>query len=172
MFFLGGVQDFSGATPAFTGFSRNANDPSLPAAQGEVRYGPYWQGNPNLLRQDSATGMAFLLDAYGAPFLYFGRAANGTPTYDLTAPAASIKDTNGTTYAIGAVTPYVQSKTAAGTIVYMNDKSFQIISAGENKQFGPGGTAWTPSTGYAGRNAAGNDDLSNFSGPPLGAPSN
>ena len=44
---------------------------------------------------------------------------------------------------------------------------FQIISAGPNKIFGPGGN-WTPGTGPWAENQPGNDDISNWTQRKLG----
>ena len=54
---------------------------------------------------------------------------------------------------------------------FLKPRGFQIVSAGPDGAFGPGGT-WNPSRGYprGGATQAGQDDLANFSAAQLGNP--
>ena len=54
-----------------------------------------------------------------------------------------------------------------GTSRKINEKSFQIISAGSDKAFGPGGAAWTPGTGLYDVDEIGGDDIASFKEGPL-----
>jgi prepilin-type N-terminal cleavage/methylation domain-containing protein len=51
---------------------------------------------------------------------------------------------------------------------FINSHTFQIISAGLNKTFGPGGN-WTPGSAGYGQNSAGDDDFANFTRLRLGS---
>jgi hypothetical protein len=51
----------------------------------------------------------------------------------------------------------------------MNPNGYQIISAGRDSLFGPGGS-WNPAAGYTTAGSPGLDDLANFSQTPLGGP--
>jgi len=177
-FILGGVTDAQGNPQ---GFSRTTNPAAQPAVAGEKRYGPYYAFTANRLRKNTSnSNFLFYLDPYGSPFLFFGRGPDGLETYDTAANINSLyaktlpDSVTGGTFTIGTVQPYQSTSAAAAAaqIQYMNQKWVQIISAGENKQFGPGGAAWSPQNGYAGKNPAGNDDLSNFQSAPLAVGSN
>ena len=47
-------------------------------------------------------------------------------------------------------------------MMFMNPWRCQIISAGRDKQFGPGGTYWRSRTNGYSTNQTGSDDFSNF----------
>jgi prepilin-type N-terminal cleavage/methylation domain-containing protein len=177
-FILGGVTDAQGNPQ---GFSRTTN----PAAQkvgSETRYGPYYTFAPARLRKNTNnSGFLYYLDPYGMPYLFFSRGPDGLPTYDTAANINSLyskilpDSVTGGTFTISGVLPYqssVNAAAAAGPIQYMNPQGWQIISAGKNKLYGPGGPAWTPQNGYAGKNPNGNDDLANFQSAPLAVGSN
>jgi hypothetical protein len=104
-------------------------------------------------------GDTYGVNASGArtPFLYFSSRGNNDYT-----PADA-----GTT----GVSPYYGSL-ISGNPNYINPKTYQIICAGADHTFGPGG-AWDPTKGYG--NVAppsGADDQANFSPYLLGKPSN
>jgi prepilin-type N-terminal cleavage/methylation domain-containing protein len=140
VFWLGGV--VVNGTP--TGFS---TDTTNPVRQGGNRKGPYFQFDPRRL-QAAGGGFPQYLDPYGAlPYAYFssGKGQNHYGDYaDIGYDCPSL-----------GVSPYFDT---AGH--YHHPDTFQIISAGRNKQFGPGGQ-WSPSTGAA-IGPAGRDDISNF----------
>jgi hypothetical protein len=133
--------------------------------------------------------MLFYLDTYDGPYAFFSRGPGGAETYDVFSIYGTVNgvavnscpltltDTtapNPVTYSFkangnGAV-PVAPFRASASQFV--NPKWCQIISAGPNNEFGPGGTAWNPATGYGNANPSGNDDLSNFSTSPLGTGAN
>jgi prepilin-type N-terminal cleavage/methylation domain-containing protein len=147
VFFLGGIQQ----NGACIGFSTNPRNPTLP---GGTRKGPYFEGFQTASKRLKARTGPFLsfFDPFekGQPYIYFssGNRRNGY---------SAVKWNN-------AVEPYYRS---ANPKQYENPNTFQIISAGKNGAFGPGGQ-WDPSSGATG---AGVDDLSNFTsdGRQLGA---
>ncbi|MCZ2343290.1 MAG: type II secretion system GspH family protein [Bacteroidales bacterium] len=118
--------------PGMTGW-----DPQTPAntnPAGATKKGPYFDFPANRV-----SGHTFL-DPWGTPYVYF-RSVNGNDY--------------GGTFTAGGVSPYKQN----GRDV--NQNSVQIISAGANKAFGPGGP-WSPGgTGYS-EAEAGFDDMANF----------
>ena len=63
---------------------------------------------------------------------------------------------------VSIVNPY--STGSGSSAQYQNKKQFQIISAGRNRQFGPGGAGWQTGAGtaYDPETGLGGDDLSNF----------
>lgn len=142
VFALGGI----GGTQ---GFSQNTTNPAIPAAGGETRIGPFVEFKASrLTRLNTAGGQAGYF-AYlnpwvnkPQPYAYFssynkpnGYNRYGSPNQDC----ASL-----------GLTPYT-----AASGKFWNEKTFQIISAGQDGQFGPGGV-WPPATGVA------EDDMSNF----------
>ena len=83
---------------------------------------------------------------------------NGVPTYD--------PFTGG--YAVtGSIVVHPYFQPAGAGVRFLKADSFQIISAGPNKIFGPGGN-WTPGTGPWAENQPGNDDISNWTQRKLG----
>lgn len=139
VFFLGGVKD---GTNTCYGFSSNPKNPLAPyvLGSGEVRKGPFFDFRPNRMGGDGG-----YRDVYGTKsFAYFSTSGSpgsyGNHCGDL------------------GVTPYTD---ASGAFVRPN--SFQIISAGVNMRFGPGGPF--PTT-----NPDGRDDMANFSSNKLAYP--
>jgi type II secretory pathway pseudopilin PulG len=139
VFYLGGMNGTDG-------FSDNPTNPTLP---GGTRIGPFYQFRSNRLTPQPgyATPLMYL-DPYGTPYAYFG--ATSKNVYNL----ADCVDLG--------VQPYLE-----GANRFLNPNTFQIISAGKNKVFGPGGPI-DLNNGVA--NEAGADDLSNFSSTELGNP--
>jgi prepilin-type N-terminal cleavage/methylation domain-containing protein len=121
----------------------------------------------------SAFPMPWIVDPYGMPYAYFAtlNGKNGfycappstTSTVlnipSFTAPLnAGVPQSYTTTFSNGAVytvTPYVSNSS------FVNSTSFQIISAGKDQYFGPGGTQ-LPAL------LTGQDDQANFSKSTLG----
>jgi prepilin-type N-terminal cleavage/methylation domain-containing protein len=147
-FFLTG-----GAVTNFSGFSNNPRYPFTPGAAGESRKGPWVQNNQKFFSLNppglTPNGHPWLVDVYGLPFAYFASVDGKPNNYTTTAFGAQ-------SYA--GTSPYVG---ASGRFV--NENGFQIISAGTDKTFGPGGTN-VPATGSPG----GEDDQANFSKTLLG----
>lgn len=137
VFFLGGVQ--SGGT--CYGFSSNPKNPMAAPASGEVRRGPFFDFRGNRL----VASYGGYIDVYGTrPFAYFS--TSGSPgSYGNHCESLSVR-------------PYTDASGA-----YVRNNSFQIISAGVNMRFGPGGAF--PTT-----NADGRDDLANFATSKLAYP--
>jgi type II secretory pathway pseudopilin PulG len=146
VFFLGGVPTAPGGTDSCTGFSSNRATPTAP---GGSRMGPYFEFKPGRLRRDAATGFFSYLDVWeGQPYAYFSATKAGN---DYTADCPSL-----------GVKPYFDLSKR-----FLNPNGLQILTAGPDKQFGPG-ELWDPKIGYPG--GPGADDLSNFSVSPLGMP--
>jgi prepilin-type N-terminal cleavage/methylation domain-containing protein len=140
VFFLGGINEGG----QLTGFSTNKRNPMDPTPQ---RIGPFIQFQVDRLQPRGTTGAAGFrsyIDPWKAqPYLYF-------TSYGKQAGYKATDTTLG-------VTPYVDPTTNKA----MLSDGFQIICAGEDKLFGPGGTAY-PATG------PGEDDIANFSQGTLG----
>jgi general secretion pathway protein G len=149
VFFLGGIPTPSGATNGCTGFSK---DPTNPALAGGTRYGPYFEFRADRLVRAS-NGFFSYLDPYKKkPFAYFSsfRTTNGYTDMDCQPDLAPLK-------------PY-KDKTGLN---YIRPDSYQIISAGPDGAFGPGGN-WDPTSGWG--TGPGADDIANFSRGKLGGP--
>jgi prepilin-type N-terminal cleavage/methylation domain-containing protein len=137
VFYLGGIPNpTANQTLGFT------NDPANPANIGKGSpIGPFFQFEPSRLRRE-ANGFFSYLDPYGSPYAYF---ANYAPN--------AYQDTD--CAGLGLI-PYKVSATQ-----YVNPDTFQIVSAGPDKKFGPGGTVWSPQSGTG--DDATRDNLTNFS---------
>jgi prepilin-type N-terminal cleavage/methylation domain-containing protein len=166
VFFLGGIP--GGGT--CRGYSANSQNP---ATLGGDRLKPFLDFDPtrlavlppNALSLPGRSPVHFsYLDAYGTPFAYFSayKVRNGYLPYGGT-------DCPTLAGAYGLLAPYQDTLTT-----FLNPDSFQIISAGKNKLFGPGSAAnlWTASAANVanppGSNGA--DDMSNFHDLLLGKP--
>jgi prepilin-type N-terminal cleavage/methylation domain-containing protein len=170
----------------YQGFSNLKQAPfTPPLVQGETRVGPFLDfpsnkftiARANVVSATVPSAFATsLVDPWGGPYAYFASIQGNdyNKLNDLTpvggvlpgAPAFIWTSANGFTT---TVSPYAS---ASGTLVkYVNQKQFQIISAGRDGQFGAGGLTWTPGSGQYSKNlgiptrvsnAPGADDLSNF----------
>jgi prepilin-type N-terminal cleavage/methylation domain-containing protein len=147
VFFLTG-----GPVTNFQGFSLNKQAPFSPAGVGENRIGPFLDLPAN--KYNPSTGE--LIDPFGNAYAYFA--------YDPTintypAPDNSALINTGVSFTKNGTTvrPYSQGSVTK----FLNQKGFQIISAGKDGRFGDGGN-WTPGTGNWSGVAPGADDLSNF----------
>ena len=146
VFFLGGIPTALGGTEGCTGFSTNK---AHPAAPGGSRYGPYFDFKSSRLQRD-ANGFFTYLDPWKArPYAYFSATKAGND-YKPDCPTLGVK-------------PYFDL-----SLRFLNPNGCQILSAGPDQEFGPGGR-WDPKNGY-GWSTPGADDMSNFSRVPLGAP--
>jgi prepilin-type N-terminal cleavage/methylation domain-containing protein len=146
VFFLGGIPTAPGGTDGCTGFNTNK---ATPAAPGGTRSGPYFEFKSNRLRRDANGFFAYLDPWGGRPYAYFSATKAGNDYRD-DCPALGLA-------------PYFDLSRR-----FLNPNSYQIVSAGPDKDFGPGGQ-WNPATGYGSGNA-GSDNLSNFSQNALRAP--
>jgi prepilin-type N-terminal cleavage/methylation domain-containing protein len=164
VFWTGGiaVNPYS-TSPGVSGFSSNQIDPAHGAGS---RRGPYYDNfKANRLKLDPTNGFLYYADPWNSvtPYAYFTSYplnASVSPTYTYAAIGGGGNDCPGLP---GGPWPYMAS---VGTFV--NQNGFQILSAGKNGVFGPGGSVWNPTLGY-GSGGAGSDDLSNFSATYLGA---
>ena len=122
--------------PLHTGW--NSQDPG-DAPSGANKRGPYFDF-PEQRLIDPATGNKdfHFRDPWGIPFAYF-------------------RSLNGNDYS-GAVFGTTACQQGGR---FVNQNSVQIISAGANKRFGPGGN-WTPGAGAYALGGDGYDDLANF----------
>lgn len=129
-------------------------------------------------------GTGHLLDPWGVPYAYFSfdptfsgtyphnNNAAGSPSQPgvVVAPFALYPDNgmvvDGTQVAPNGVQAFYAPGSPTQPIKFLSLKSFQIISAGPNGQFGGGG-AWVPGTGDYVSNGIGGDDISSFNQGPL-----
>jgi prepilin-type N-terminal cleavage/methylation domain-containing protein len=145
VFYLGGIPTTSGGANQCLGFSNNPVDPT---AAGGTRIGPFYQFPSSRLiklahtTNGNATNAFFsFVDPYqkNQPYAFFGTTA--VNVYSADCPTLG-------------VAPYFQ-----GT-QFFNPNTFQIISAGADGQFGPGGASWSTTAGAL--NAPTRDNQSNF----------
>jgi general secretion pathway protein G len=168
-FFLGGIPSSPGSGPnTCLGFSSDDSNPGDTTST--KRRGPFMDFKSARLDREASNGFFKYRDPFStstSPAYYIFFSCNGTTNgYSLT-------DARQTTAAGVQVQPYYQTPPSislpAG--VFMNRDGFQIISAGRDGKFGPGGTGWTVSAGY-GPGVDGSDDIANFSGAELRAGQN
>jgi prepilin-type N-terminal cleavage/methylation domain-containing protein len=173
VFFLGGIPTASGGV---NGFSTN---PSNPTQVSGDRINPFYEFQGSQLYQRGCltpggqtvtAPFASYKDAWGQqPYLYFSSYTRrngyrlggpGTANGDGDAITVTNKDNTTTT-----ISPYYQSQNPT---IFLNPNSVQIISAGRDGFFGPGGQ-WTPASALT-IPTAGQDDQSNFYDRLLGIP--
>jgi prepilin-type N-terminal cleavage/methylation domain-containing protein len=171
VYFLGGVPLHSPAPGCF-GFSTDSRDP-VKLSQTQGRTSPFFEfGNTGRLafvpNNAGNTGYYSFFDPYkqydppqfqngDQPYAYFSNygTRNGYSKFGLTSDCPTL-----------GVTPYASSLSPA--IQYYNPQSYQILSAGADRKFGPGSFAtktpvlWTPQTAGS-IDPRGRDDHSNFS---------
>ena len=148
LFFVNGLQDNDGqGNVAFRGFQKGQK-PFTPFTQGENRLGPFFGEITKRQYSAPAGQFARIIDGWGTPIAYF-TAYNAKQT-------ALNSGAYGGANSAGPAGPFF---TSTG---YANPAGFQLISAGENKQFGAGGN-------WASVNQQGADDRANFSPNNLGA---
>ncbi|HVS35490.1 MAG TPA: hypothetical protein VMS17_07910, partial [Gemmataceae bacterium] len=182
---LGGVPLTSGGQIKMIGFSTNVTNPALmPQSQGERRDGPYYefkterlvsfvsglQGNtakaafPVYIDGWYRAGVKGAVAPYGVPYAFLSGYGTETGNYQQYSGLASSDCPS-----LGITQPYYIS--SAPTIVYVNGSTWQIISAGNDGTFGPGGQ-WNSSTGLGPASGVAGDDQSNFARGVLRAPAN
>jgi prepilin-type N-terminal cleavage/methylation domain-containing protein len=190
VFFLGGIPGpfGSGTTPSVTGFSTNPSNPAWHIANGGDVTPPFYEfpssrlvvvqlnknsivintQNPPITR---STKHYSYLDTYGSSD-GFGNLLSGQPYAFFSA----YKTRNGyNRYGVSECPtlglssgPYFE---VSGTPQkFLKPSTYQIISAGSDGQFGPGGGPWTSATASScyPSGTAGYDDQTNFTGGTLG----
>jgi len=158
VFLLGGIPTAQSANGPYAcvGFANGNN----PAVAGGTRRGPWFPFETTRLvpHPNNKNGFPVYLDPWMTgparqPYVFFShyKALNGyMPNDSMLIPGG----------------PYF---TKVGSVNnFVNSQGWQIISAGKNQLFGPGGTTWDPAKGTT--NPAGVDDQVNFSRSVLGAP--
>jgi hypothetical protein len=134
----------------FRGLSANPKKPFTPPAGPDESRKRFMEVTPDAVR-DRDTGVidGRYRDAWGTPLAVF--ASDDVGKYQ---PAA-------TCYGVAPYyTPYRG---------WLNAGGCQVVSAGPDRKFGPGGL-WTPGAGEWGGGKPGHDDLANFRSLQLGAP--
>lgn len=152
VFFLGGVRPSQGGT---IGFNTDKTRPTLVSTG--ARLGPYFEFDASRLAasQNSLSGGFFQVyrDVYGTPYAYFLARTPGMNNYFH--PGAAQLITNpitGMPYTVaekqfmsdcysltGNYAPLWQQLVTGTGIKYFKSDTFQIVSAGKDKQFGCGG---------------------------------
>jgi prepilin-type N-terminal cleavage/methylation domain-containing protein len=157
VYFLGGLQINGGCV----GFSTNGQNPTQ---TGGARLGPYFEFQTSRLfvRPGTSTFFAYQ-DNFSKQqsYVYFSAYSNaGQATTSSTA-------NNYTTVASQGVLPYyTAAATANSATQYVNSTTYQVISAGADGQFGPGG--FISASGGLAQGTPGFDDWANFSSVKLG----
>jgi prepilin-type N-terminal cleavage/methylation domain-containing protein len=151
VFFLGGVIYGSPAGPQ--GFCKLSGKPA-PLGGGGPRSTPFGFDVKRL--SQGANGYYSYLDPWGTPYAYFS-------SYKGTVPVSYNRyGSSDCANLPGSPSPYIR---ATSPLNYWNEKSFQIISAGPDKTFGPGGL-WGVNNPAV---SPGADDMSNFAQNILGS---
>lgn len=154
LFFLNGIQEVDARGDiAFRGF-RKGQQPFAAYQSGENRLGPYLDINKKHVETTAA--FARLVDGWGVPFAYFV-AYNGKPAA-VTNPLSNSAYFGWNPAPIwnGLNGPYFTNTS------YVNPNGFQLISAGPDKRFSPGGNWSTYQLGSS-------DDRANFATDAIGA---
>lgn len=135
------------AGPQLTGWAHDRPDAPSPTATSKSQYLDVAESK---LQPGNGFGYPSVapvyMDPYGTPYMYWG--SNKTGGKYTGQPA--VLGTN----------PFIEN---AGTNKYVNEKTCQIISAGEDGLFGAGG-AWNPGALSYSFDQPGGDDLGNFNG--------
>ena len=152
VFFLGGVQDTSTTPFKCLGFSTDTTSPMRIDTNRKDM--PFEFQLKYLAPSPRANGFLVYSDPYGVPYGYFSsyNVRNGYNKY-----GSSDCPTLG-------VNPYVAN--SAAPVQYYRVDTFQIVSAGADGLFGPGGP-WGPNNAAQG---VGRDDVTNFHPNTMGNP--
>lgn len=194
VFFVGGIPTSTGGVPGVTGFSTNPTDPAWHVANpGAAVRGPFYEFRGDRLYEPRGQGTQFwsYKDAYGVmPYIYFSNYGKRNQYWYGYANYGGNSDVN----SLPSITifPYAEafqsSSPSYPLLRFQKPDGFQIISAGADKQLGPGsyldpssnvllwnannGFYWQPASASAtappGVPDAGNDDQTNFTGLLLG----
>jgi prepilin-type N-terminal cleavage/methylation domain-containing protein len=183
VFFLGGPD-------AFNGFSTDQSNPfQPPQANGETRIGPFFEFPSDRLSTNyhgSNPYPCFVDPLNSKPYLYFSSRGNNNYNMAMLTGGTIIGDCPSSAVynaPYPGVAPYFESFNPTTKVYkFINGHSHQILCAGKDGYFGPGGLGdptttpptpqtWSPSTGYP-EKTPGADDLSNFSARVLGTAAN
>jgi prepilin-type N-terminal cleavage/methylation domain-containing protein len=152
----------TGGTPLeFQGFCNNPAQPFTPLRPmkpgdlPEKRKGPFLEVMIGKMTNKAGVVDGRFRDPWGTPYAVFGQ-----PNAQKDYPDVVYADPDDATNTCKAY------KSPTG---WYNKGGLQIISAGYNRRFGPGGD-YTAGVGPWGGSEAGNDDLANFKKDQLGAP--
>ena len=149
VFLLGGFADASTGSPNFLGFSSNPLNPMDVTNTKYKTKGPFYEFKQKQIVAGS--NYYTMLNNSGGSYGYF---SSSDYAYFLANPLG------------GILYPYHKSPSPpVAASSYYNPKTFQIISSGQDKSFGPGGYYNPPYT----TGAPVFDDISNFSSLQLGA---
>ena len=151
---LRGIECLMYFTMGPTGTGWTIDGPFAPTPTANAKKGPFFEyTGPPLVNYNYN-------DPFGTPYAYF--ASSTGQKYGVSGPLGPYSGTSPLTSPFPvANTPLTPFTNAAGKPV--NGDSVQIISAGANKTFGPGG-AWTAGSGAYATGGPGGDDVSNFNG--------
>ncbi len=150
VYFLGGVPSATDP-PACTGFSTVVTNPCKPG--GERKNSLYDFNNKRLRRSPKNQGFLVYLDTYNQqPYAYF---SPGKSNYNA-GDCASL-----------GVGPYYEN---ISSNVFLKPNHCQIISAGPDGKFGPGGIPWPIVPAPFGKTNPVVDDQANFAERTLGKP--
>jgi hypothetical protein len=157
--FLGGARASSGA---FIGFSTDGTKPM--DTTNPTRKGPYFQFDVARVQPQNSFPQQYV-DPYGTAYAYFS-SGKGANLYDVYTGLGSHDCPS-----LGNIQPYFQQGGANPAKQFYNPDTFQIISAGKDQKYGPGGL-WVSTMGTGGMATAGAltgaDDLTNFYDAKLG----
>jgi len=142
VFFLGGITSEKGCQ----GFSTNPKNPTLTGGD-RVSFFEFYSSRLHKRTKDNR--FASYLDNFGkgSPYIYFSSGKRHND-YDEV-------------HQVLGVRPYFCIED--GVKSFHNSKTFQLISAGPDNKFGPGGR-WSPETAAADAGPDGADNLVNFNG--------
>ncbi|MFO0969311.1 MAG: type II secretion system protein [Gemmataceae bacterium] len=149
VFFLAGPNQ-----QGFAKLSAGNGDPTAPKSAVPQRYGPYFEFQTGRLYTRPGRAFPSYMDAYST-----SGSTNGAVPYVMFSTGLTARYDS--SHAIGAplsVAPYLS--TNAPPRKYHNPDSVQIICAGRDRVFGPGGF-WSPKNAEA-IAAPGADDMANF----------
>lgn len=168
VFFLGGLQDSSGAVVTTIGFSKSPTTPWSPA--GANREGPYFEfDSGRLVDIDGDNAREFIdpLPGQTAPYLYYSSQGK---SYTVTNTAAADAFDVFTDTALNPQKIYLKTEKVAATPSTRNTphraESFQIISPGLDGIYGEGGI-FTDGSELTGTRSVEADNITNFSAGPL-----
>jgi len=157
VFYVGGIADTSVSPPNMTGFSGDPLNPTVPG--GTDRIGPFYTfERPRLVTSGYGTSARFpaYADRYGTPYAYYG-GTGGSNSYVGGCPTLLKASQTPSNPIANLSVPGYPDSTAAR---FMKPDSYQIASAGRDRQFADPGL-YNPTTGIPA--GAARDDVSNFS---------